>query len=150
MNTPTSSEHAVLETRTSMSLTVLDTVWQVLALLILGIGLLLWLLHPHAPVLSLVLSAVYGTLCVSDGIRRILRNRASLRLDGESIQLSGYCGASFRLDGLSRKDVVLVQDPMERHLNIGRLLIRKQGIYLRCVKNFSAVNAHISENLSQD
>ena len=151
MNPPASTEKdTVLLTKTAMGFTVWDYLWRLLLALILGTGLLMWLLYPHSHVLTWVLLAAYVTLCISDSVRRILRNRCALRLDGSSLQLNGYCGASFRLDGLKRGDFMLVQNPMERRLDTGRLLIRKQGIYLRCVKHFGAVMAHVEAYMPKE
>ena len=117
----------------------------VAALLFLDI----WFLEPKHATLALVLGIVVAVIGIWECVRRILRCRAKLHFVGDSLQVNGYLGSSFRLDALKKGDFLPVQNSSERLVDTGRLLIKDKGVYLRGVKNFRAMQDYISENFSE-
>jgi hypothetical protein len=100
------------------------------------------------PVLAIVLAILGAVIFVFECVRRILRCRVHLEFIGTSLQVNDYCHSSFRLDGLSKQDFVLVQNPSERRVNTGRILICQKGIYLRGVGSFKELSAYIEQNFA--
>ncbi len=143
MNTTAVHQSFDFTTKTSLKWVIFSYVWRMLAVLAALSVLCVWLLIPRAKTLGIVLWIVIGVIVLFDGTKRMLHSRAGLCFHGNSLTVLNYLKTSFRLDGLTSKEFILVQSPFERAFNVGRILIKKKAIYLRGVRDFKALRAYV-------
>ncbi len=137
-------------TKTAMGWVSLSYIFRSILIIIAAFVAAWFLVYPRSKAAAVILLAVASTVVIAECIRRILRCRAKLRFVGKNLSVNDYCKSSFRLDGLTYDDFLLVQNPSERWVDTGRLLIRKKGIYLRGVADFKALTAYIEENFEKN
>lgn len=130
----------------SMPCVVFSYVWRTLLMLIALTVLMIWVVSPYSTTAAILIGVLLGGVIIAECVRRILRCRASFLFEDHVLTVMGYCGSSFRLDRLTKEDFLLVQNPAERRADTGRMLIRRQGIYLRGIRSFAALKAYIDEN----
>jgi len=136
------------QTRVCMKSVVFSYGWRMLLILAAALFVDFWLLYPKMPIVGIVVGAIAAAIVLFDGVRRMLRCRATLIFLGNNLQMQDYCGSSFRIDGMQKEDLLVVQNPAERHFDTGRLLIRRKGIYLRGVMNCRALRDYIENELT--